>query len=257
MCSSQTKDIIDQVVTAKCQAGHIFTAYDATREIQVQEKQQGLPFTRHAEIRDDVLAAISIFVQNGQYTYITIPIANPAPRLFFPVGADPNTYVPFGQTQPIGITMPQAVPQLSAPGGNGATIVAAAIVAAGILQPPPADDDDDFSPPTPTQTTQTIQVIITDKYEDRSPDARGTLTVPAALLANAGFKIGDKVMVVATKKSDKPVLVISRTTLPGETPLTTYTVDPSGNVRLTPFVLKSLFGPTYDFIGDDHEVIVW
>jgi hypothetical protein len=206
MCDSQVVDLIVDIVTRKCQAGDLFTAYDISREVQVEEKAAGIPFTRHAEIREDVLDAIQPFLQQngGNYVSILLPIANPNPRLFFPDGSDTNTYIPFGETQPLNLYS-LATPALQ--------------IQNGVLQPLPVDDDQDISQQDISQVLGFPVMKVNGRncnefcrvypdhteFENRSPDSRGTLCVPAVLLGNAGFKPGDKVMVLATTSTRQPM----------------------------------------------------
>jgi len=252
--------LIVDVVNQKVTNGELFTAYDISKCVQAEEKKQGLPFTRHLEIKGDVHRAIAphLVENGGGYARTLVPIANPQPWLYHPINADPANYIPYGATQPIGSTVnvltPPAAPSL---GGNGKT----KMLPGGVMQPPPADDGATAlgkaitapvaAPPLPASDDD-------DDFQNRSPDARGTLCVPSQLLHEAGIYPGDKTVVVAGAKADgKPCLLVRKQN-EADTGLTEYTVDVHGNVRITAFTLVQgkLPGPTYNFEGKDNEVYV-
>jgi hypothetical protein len=225
------QQLITTIVDQKIVNGELFTAYDISKCVQDEEKAQGLPFTRHLEIKHDVHNTIDphLLDNGGTYARTLIPVATPRPWLYHPQGADPMTYIPFGQTQPIGQN-PQGVAPTPAP----------QLLPSGIMQPAPADDGDD------------------DGFDNRSPDARGTLCVPSQLLHEAGMLPGNKVVVVAETCGDQAVLIVRKQT-GSDTGLTEYTVDSYGNVRMTAFTLTQgkLPGPLYSFEGKTAEVYVF
>ena len=205
MCSSVVQQLIVDVVNQKVTNGELFTAYDISKCVQAEEKKQGLPFTRHLEIKGDVHRAIAphLVENGGGYARTLVPIANPQPWLYHPINADPANYIPYGATQPIGSTVnvltPPAAPSL---GGNGKT----KMLPGGVMQPPPADDGATAlgkaitapvaAPPLPASDDD-------DDFQNRSPDARGTLCVPSQLLHEAGIYPGDKTVVVTVERLEK------------------------------------------------------
>jgi len=236
MCNAQVQQLINTVVDQKIANGELFTAYDISKCVQDEEKAQGLPFTRHLEIKHDVHSAIDphLLDNSGTYVRTLIPVATPRPWLYHPQGADPMSYIPFGQTKPIG-----QHPQAADPSTCYIPAPQTKLLPSGVMQPSLSDDGD-------------------DSFANRSPDARGTLCVPSQLLHEAGILPGSKVVVVAETQGAKAVLVVRKQT-GSDTGLTEYTVDSYGNVRMTAFTLiqGKLPGPTYSFEGKDTEVYVF
>lgn len=84
-------------------------------------------------------------------------------------------------------------------------------------------------------------------------DARGTLCVPSILLRNAGLNPYDIVSVTTDALNGS--LIISKIT---QNPLTTYTVDEYGNVRITQGILvkAGMGGDEYNITGDTDKITV-
>jgi hypothetical protein len=102
---------------------------------------------------------------------------------------------------------------------------------------------------------------VTDSTDDgnqgRSPDARGTLAVPAVLVRAAGMMPGDKCYVYAdTDKTGTPFLII--TGMATGKSLAEYTVDAYNNVRITQKQLDAggLTEDSFYFESDGSSVIV-
>lgn len=210
MCDSATLSLIDEEVDRKVQSGLMFTAFDVTLAVQEALKKQGSfdPNNhRHRHLKNDVHRAIDAAVTAGQYSRNLQDVGAPsAAYVYYPVGGDPSQYVPLSRNDGQSAD-PYAIP-VSAP-------KAAAVAVA-------ADDDGDGSD------------------VGRGVDARGSLTVPAFMLRQIGFKSGETAYVVEQDDNGKQVLAVQRST-PASGQLATYTVDHNVNVRLTQATLAHAY----------------
>lgn len=236
MCSPSTRSVIDSIISSKVNSNELFTAFDISIQVQNYLKNQGSfdgSEHRHQFLRNDVHQEISKHLASGAYDRQLRDVGAPTNAfVYFPVGADPSTYVPLKRKD---------APVVSA---NPFVIDTSAKVSTPVanLTVTPAPDVDDG--------------------DGRKPDARGTVCVPNHLLRSAGFNPGDTAFVVAANQNwngnPEKCLVLTKTLPIGATSLTKYTVDTNCNVRITQsvFVASGLIGSTYDFDGGSQAVFV-
>lgn len=248
MCDAATQGVISSVVSSKVAAGEMFTAYDVSLAVQESLKQSRAfnPSThRHRHIKSDVHAAVEAACQGGQYDRNLQNVGAPTPAwVYYPIGGDPASYVPIPRNDgpapaPVVAADPYTI-QIPAP--TPAQV-------ANLPAPDPADSNDgdgvDFS---------------------RSPDSRGTLTVPAYLLRQAGFTPNAQAYVYIGQDNGKPILEIQNSARSGLDHVAVYTVDYCCNVRVTDSVLENLaemnasnqrVTPSlFDFEGDSAQIVV-
>lgn len=237
MCDPQTLSLIEEVVDRKVNNQEMFTAFDVSLEVQEKAKGQGLPFTKHSHMKGDTHRCIDTHVNSGAYQRTLKDVGAPVDAfLYYPAGADPDTYVPRPRKDAVK-TAPAAVAATS----------------------PGAIDTSQFGTSDNNDDSDVSSAVDTDDDEEgdqtasgRTPDARGSLTVPSYLLRAAGF--AEKEVAYVTKQGD--TLVLSKQTPPGSVPLTTYTVDYHNNVRITDKTLANIPGSSYDFDGTSDQVVV-
>lgn len=93
------------------------------------------------------------------------------------------------------------------------------------------------APVSQNSVVQSVPAAPIANLPGRPTDARGALCVPVNLLVNLGFAPHDTAYVFADNQQNKPVLVIKKSA--GQLPLTTYTVDYHGGVRITSKTLRA------------------
>jgi hypothetical protein len=239
MCDTATLSTIEEVVRSKVQNNELFTAFDVTLAVQTALKGNGTfdaNVHRHRHLKEDVHNVVETYVSGGQYQRNLQSVGAPTPAfVYYPTGGDPSKYVPLARNDGPAVTPANdpytiTVPKTSA----SATAVA-----------------------SPATTYNPTANNVGDGLDNvgRSPDARGTLTVPSYLLRAAGFGFNDQAYVYA----DGNRLVVSKQQPPSPTTSTAYTVDHSCNVRITKAVLEYAGlsqVASFDFDGDTNGVYV-
>jgi hypothetical protein len=236
MCNAATLDLIERVVDEKIQRDEMFTAFDVSLAVKDLARSEGVQEERHRHMKGAIHQEMDQYTATGHYQRTLQDVGAGTPAwLYFPATADPSQYVPQQRRD---------VPQQPATTPTTPTVAPSAQpVAAGFAAVDPTDTDDG------------------DQVDSvgRKPDARGTLTVPNALLRAAGFNHHDTAYVTSrTDDQGRPQLVITKRAT--SQPITTYTVDHAENVRVTKKALQDAgFGGTditYDFDGTNDEVVV-
>ncbi|RDJ35076.1 MAG: hypothetical protein DWQ19_09580 [Crenarchaeota archaeon] len=207
MCNSATLSLIRQEVEQKVQLGVLFTAFDVTLAVQETLKGQGQydpSCHRHRYLKNDVHRVVSE-IAGSSYDRKLQDVGAPSEAyVYFPIGADPASYVPLQRKD--------------SPVDN-------AVGPYSIDIPVPA-------------------IIATNNGDGHTVDARGSLTIPAALMRQLGFNFDETAYVAKEGNS----LTVSRTQ-PKNDQVATYTVDHNCNVRLTRPCLAQVFEnvDSYDF----------
>lgn len=214
-----TLQVVETVVFEKCQAGDLFTAYDITKEVR-NRVGRGT-----SVLHNDVKQEVHNMFANGQ------------------MGADytrnlGNLSLPAGVSQPW--VYHRTTDDVVNYGQNAA---------AGQSTPPPSlqvsgDDNDDGVNKT------------SDGYY--RVDARETLCVPKAMLAAIGLNPADEAYVSADALAGHVVVTKGLPDQTVLTPLSTYTVDKYGNVRITQATLVrgGVGGKEFEIEGDSTKVIL-
>ncbi len=225
MCDSATMTVIESVLTDKIGKQEMFTAHDITRACrqQVGPKQR----IDHNDVKTEVHG---MFVRNELNGYTrslaNLPnVSGPQPFVYHPFGADTSTY---------GGQAIQAI----------ATTPNSTIVVPSSIGPATNDDGDDG-----------VNITGDGSYK---VDSRQTLCVPKRLLEAVGLKTGDEAYVSADKLAGSVVVTKATPDQSVLSPLSTYTVDKYGNVRVTQYTLMNggVGGKLYDITGDSDKVSI-
>jgi len=240
MCSTAVSGLIFDIVTERVNGGEMFTAYDITLAVQDRLKKDNAfdpTQHRHRHLRNDVHREISTYLTSNVYNRTLQDVGAPTPAfVYHPPGSDPSTYTP---------RLQHDTPQPATPSQVA------------------------YTPPTSPVASQ-FNSLSTDDEGDaqdttgRTPDARGTLTVPVPVLAAAGINPLETVYASPTQYNSKDAVALSKQPFVGATgpvdPATTYTVDSHGNVRITQHTLQKCNinggGKTYDFRADGSVVYI-
>ena len=238
MCDMLTRSTIQEVVNMKSQANEMFTAFDVSLKVQeVLKNRKAFDHSqhRHRDLKNDVhdICQNSMVVTN--YNRVLRDVGAPTPAwVYYPNGSDPANYVPRVRND-----APSAAVVALTPVGTFSSIQIPAIstVPAGTPVLVSTNDDD---------------------CQNRAPDTRGTLTVPATLLRKAGFSPTDEVVAVSHNWTSQKCVVLRKYngTLPDGASL--YTVDKANNVRITKYCLDQagLNSPTFDFEIDNNTLVI-
>ena len=227
MCDSVTSSKIDEACADLIGKNMMFTALDVTKK--VWELLGNTPTDRwpkgyHSSIKNDVHNTMRSYVDNGTYEKCFWNVGALVPAtLYFPVGADPNSYIP-GTVN---------VAPISTPTDEGDD---------------DADDNDDDG--YDAQVAQTQQQLATDGKV--TPDVHGQLHVPCEYLRKAGFVPSD--IAYAIQKGDKLSLVKHAS----QPPVASYHVDYHGAVRLSRRTISTVWpaGVAFTFDATSDEVLI-
>ena len=227
MCTTQTADLISEVVTKKVDNDEKFTAFDVSLDVKERAKKDGVPSERHRQMKRAIHSEMDSYISNGLYekTLVDVGAGNPA-FLYLPTGSDPDEYTPR--------TRQDAKPTTPTPTGDVLSFV--------------DDDDDDDDDEDDGDDGNNSKA--------RKGDKRGTLGVPNTFVRDAGFRQGQRVYAAAGTHGSKPALVLSKS---GSAPLTSYVVNDSDRVRVTEPVLRKcqVFSKRgYEFYCKGDQVVV-
>lgn len=231
MCDLSTLNLIVEVIEQKIINQEMFTAFDVSTEVQKKAKNQSIPIERHRNMKNDIHQEMQQYLHAGMYKSQLHDVgAQMQAILYFPDNSDPNNYIPQKRKDnSLGVVIK----------GNTKPIIPACAVVDGKLK----------------LVDTTSQDISDSQKAGRSPDQRGTLTVPNNLLQNAGLKPRMTAFVFLRPQDD---LLFVTKNVHDRKYEAVYTVDYAGNVRITKSILK-LIGDdnsTYDFERNADEVIV-
>jgi bifunctional DNA-binding transcriptional regulator/antitoxin component of YhaV-PrlF toxin-antitoxin module len=174
MSSPVAQALISSVISEWTDASHPFTAYQVSKEVQRRMKDQGQPFERHNDLKNDIhqCQQLADASEYGDYTKTLVSIGNGHQAfLYHPTSFDASTWVPTVGT-------PDSAP-------TPAPALTASLAAAGLTPALPAastDSDGD-----------------NDDGDDGSynTDYRGRLMIPVQFMRDLGLKAGNTVYVVS------------------------------------------------------------
>ena len=235
MCDQNTMIKIQESVQEFVDRDCMFTAFEVSLAVKEKCQTDGSPSPRHSHIKSDIHDELQAYDSQGIYDQVLHDVGAPQKAfVYVPDGKSVNDYVALNRQDSAKKTDPQ-------PATAGLAI-----------------------PAMPTSTTQGLRQGISDPDQDgdesddsgRNVDARGSLCVPTYLLAAAGFNPQDVAYATVGDDDGKPALVLSKSAI--SSPLTTYTVDYHGGVRVTSSVLAKagIDDGTYDFMRDGNKLIV-
>jgi hypothetical protein len=226
MCDFATLQEIETVVLEKCQNAELFTAFDVTKAVRAKVgRSVNVP---HNDVKQEVHNLFASGQMGSDYTRTlgNLPLASgiPQPWVYHPTTADPSSY---GSGIPQLCNAP-AVPTLTPP----------------VLKAADTNGSDDGV----NQTSDGYYKV----------DGRETLCVPKSLLEAVGLKAGDEAHVSADALAGHLVVTKSLPDQTVLTPLSSYTVDKYGNVRITQHTLVKggVGGKLYEIDGDSSKVVV-
>ena len=230
-----TTDYIKEVIEENIEAGIMFTAFDVAQKVWKYQKEDGEATQRYRDIKSDIHAEALSHFDNGSSgansfgpgssqndfdgDYLDrklIDVMDNGVKAFvyYTEGQDPNDYVSSQK---------------------------------------PASNANSVQPTTSTQTTPVIPTASTTDSFKRNVDKRGTLTVPARLLRDAGFKPFQTAYVNVNTFN---VMTVDKTDNAGGF-ATRYKVDRDNNIRITRKTLvKGSPATTYCFVGSNDNVQV-
>lgn len=238
MCSANVRSVINSIVSSKVSSNELFTAFEISLLVQNYLKSQQIFDStehRHQILRNDVHQEINRHLVAGTYDRNSQDVGAPTDAfVYFPIGADPSTYVPLKRKD------------------------------APVVSANPFVIDTSVKVSTPVYSVNAAPAPDVDDGDGRKPDARGTVCVPNHLLRSAGFTPGDTAFVFAANHKwngsgvSQKTLMLAKDLPIGCTSLTSYTVDVNSNVRITQstFVASGLIGKTYEFDVDANNKIV-
>ena len=227
MCEPATTSLIQEVIEQKIGNDELFTAFDISLAVKELAISKSEPVERHRHMKRTIHETLEPYTRQGVYNIELWDVgAQTQANLYYPKGADPNTYVPVSRRD----SKPDS------------TSTAAATAPISVADPADTDDGDGVD------------------SGGRKADKRGSLTIPCFLLRQAGLKVKDVAYATSRKdgKGDDTV-VLGKRVAAGCAPLTSYTVDKNGNVRVCNATLKTAgFADTatYDFERVDDQVII-
>ena len=289
MCSQTNLERVREVVRRKVSQKQLFSAFDVTLEVQELAEEAGETPELHRELRGAIHRELASYLEDGAYVrhlwdFRQDDGALYSALLYRPVGAAPTSYVA-GIRSTGSTTLPGVFYKVETPVDTAAATLAheGALVTESNLpsvftQPAvrrstlpsvftqPAVRRSAlpsvFKQPTVRRSAlpevfrravQSAALVITD----RTPDGRGTVTVPNVLVKALGLKPADRVYVY--KEPQTQTLTITNTRRENEDPVTTYTVDNSYNIRVTRHVLKEAglaLDATYSFVNEAEKILV-
>lgn len=227
MCDSATHSKIEEACADFVGKNMIFTAFDVTKkvwELLGNTSSDRWPHGYHSSIKNDIHGVMRSYVDNGTYEkcFWNVGAAVPA-TLYFPVGADPNSYV-----------------------AGTVNVAPVAPVTPDDDDDEDDDDDDDYD----TQAAQAMQQLTNDGKV--KPDIHGQLHVPCDFLRKAGFAPSD--VAYAIQKGDKLSLVKHAS----QPPIASYHVDYHGAVRLSRRTVTMVWpaAVSFTFDANSDEVLV-
>ena len=237
MCTQMTLDKIEDVVTEFLGSNRLFTAFEVSLEVQKRQKDNCEAIERHRHMKREIHTLLQAQMAAGLYTCANhvVGTENGQPLyaiLYYPVGTDPNSYLPLDRRDSV----------KHAPLDGISPLAQVAVV--------------QIVPATPS-----LSLVDNSQSSDggRKTDARGVICVPSTLLRAAGFQPKDIAYVIVRQEGNGEVVVLTKR--PSITPIANYTVDYSNNVRITRATLDAVGigkdGATYDFEGNsNNEVLV-
>lgn len=222
MCDFATLQEIETVVLEKCQNAELFTAFDVTKAVRAKVgRSVNVP---HNDVKQEVHNLFASGQMGSDYTRTlgNLPLASgiPQPWVYHPTTADPSSYG-------------SGIPQLSAPTSSNVVV-------------------------TPVSAVGTDDGVNQTSDGHYKVDGRDTLCVPKSLLEAVGLKAGDEAHVSADALAGHLVVTKSLPDQTVLTPLSSYTVDKYGNVRITQHTLVKggIGGKVYEIDGDHSKVVV-
>jgi len=267
--------VIETVVDEKVQAGELFTAHDVTIEVRSRGHRTG-----HGEVRDAVHDYYGRGGLGVAYTRTNISVLGGNPYLYHRGADDVSTYhnVRGGGNNPTPV-----VTHYVAGGQKNSTIQVPPVGQSG--------DDDDGDGAAAGQTVTIPSILLGSLLDSlssvpqnsvagiaisgtngharnsstrtsnkpgntkaRTVDGRGTLSIPAPIIRQLGFKPRQKVYAVAATNG----VDIVATQPPASAVYSTFTVDDHEQVRLTQALLQraGIAGTQYDVEQLTNKVVV-
>lgn len=248
MCQATSVNHIEDVVKEWMNQERMFTAFEVSREVQKRAKQFGHPVERHRNMRDEIHHVMSLYILRGVYDKTMKNIApNVDAFIFHHVDDDPDEY----QNSVIISKNNQSKPAVTAP-------------VQSIQQSLEYDEEEEVEASVddgkllPLADGLLPLVSNNNNVKSYSPDARGSLTIPAAMLQSIGIVEGDKAKTYSSIDSNGDnILQVSTANdifYPARNSVVEvdYTVNKSGNFRVTKSTLSKagLKGPNYQIKED-------
>jgi hypothetical protein len=198
--SAEAMELVNQVVAEFVREGKMFTAFEVSLEVKRRGGQE-----RHRNLREFVHETIfRIGIERGDYSRTLMDVGAPDQAwVYHTLIANPYDYIPLDRS---GM---ETVPPQNRPRG----IRNAVKLAGGIDSP--------FAIPMGAYGT----------------DQRGRLCIPVSLLTQIGVGPGQQVNVLCDPANEQALITRAASNAAGN-PDTTFTVEPDGNVRLTPGTLE-------------------
>ena len=248
MCTQATLDKINDVVTDFVNDGRLFSAFEVSLEVQKRQTAVGESPERHRHMKREIHGSLQQYLSTSLYDCVNQKVGDDDGKalyalLYYPAGADPNSYLPLDRKDSTKPTSP-AQPATATSPALPTTATSPALPATASV---------------PSLSLTSNGNGGDNKDSGRKTDARGVICVPNYLLRAAGFQHKDIAYVVASQENGKDVIRLTKRAT--TTPLAQYTVDSYSNVRITRATLDAAGigqdGATYDFEGTSaNEVIV-
>lgn len=257
MSNASLVQVVETVVDEKVQAGELFTAHDVTLELRKRGHRAG-----HDEVRN----AVHDYYGRGKLgvaysrTILSVPGGNP--YLYHRGADDPSTYQNIRGGGNVNVTNPATIP-VPPPGQSGdddddddgagqAVTIPASLL--GSLTTVPQNSVTGSSVNGHARNSATRVSNKPGNTKARTVDGRGTLSIPAPIIRQLGFKPRQKVYAVAATNG----VDIVATQPPASSVYGTYTVDDHEQVRLTQSLLEraGIAGQQYDVEQSSNKVVV-
>jgi bifunctional DNA-binding transcriptional regulator/antitoxin component of YhaV-PrlF toxin-antitoxin module len=235
-----TTDYIKEVIEENIEAGIMFTAFDVAQKVWKYQKEDGETTQRYRDIKSDIHASALKHFDNGSSGANSFgPGANQSD-----FDGDSLFVVRFYLDRKLIDVMGNGVKAFVyyTEGQNPSDYVSSQ---------KPASNADSGQSTTSTQTTSVNPSVSTTAGFKRNVDKRGTLTVPAKLLRDAGFKPFQAAYI---NVSTVNIMTVDKTDKLGSTK---YKVDRDNNIRITRKTLvKGNPANTYRFVGGSDNIQV-
>jgi len=260
MSNASLIQVVETVVDEKVQAGELFTAHDVTLEARQRGHRAG-----HGEVRDAVHDYYGRGGLGVAYSRTNISVPGGNPYLYHRGADDPSTYQNIRGGGNVNVPNPATipVPPLGQSGdddddddgaGQAVTIPASLL---GSLTSVPQNSVSGVTVSGVNSHARNSATRTSNKpgnTKARTVDGRGTLSIPAPIIRQLGFKPRQKVFAVAATNG----VDIVATQPPASAVYGTYTVDDHEQVRLTQAILQraGIAGKQYDVEKSNNKVVV-
>jgi hypothetical protein len=241
--------VVEKIVDEKVQANEMFTAHDVTLEARNRGHR-----AFHNEVRDAVHDYYGRGGLGVAYARTNISVPGGNPYLYHPTTSDPSTYGNIRGGGTINVP-PPASQSTDGDDDDDDGLNQAIQIPSGLVGQVPQSVAGVAVAVVAQPKVNVNRNANTGKLQNRTADARGTLSIPSPVIRRLGLNPGDKVYAVQGGNGTPAVEVHKNKPL--GIGYSTYTVDCNSQVRITKYVLsRSLGSATFDISEETDKVVV-